>query len=270
MQFSVLASIYYKEIPVNLDLALLSVFNQSLTPNEVVLVKDGPLTNELEEIVSKYIKLYPSIIKIIPLEVNVGLGNALNHGLKYVSNEFVARMDTDDICYFNRFETQLNFLEAHPNISVVGGIIQEFNKEPGDLKQFRKLPLSYEELVRFSKFRNPLSHPSVMFRKSAVLAVGSYQDMPLFEDYFLWVRLLLNNYKIANIDQPLLHFRIGNDMIGRRSGVSYIKKEIHFLNTLKKYRFISNKDYYTSLGTKIPLRLLPKSILLFIYKTFLR
>lgn len=270
MKFSVLASVYIKEIPENLNLALESIFNQTLLPNEVILVKDGLLTEDLEDVILKFESKYPDILKIITLEKNVGLGNALNIGLHHVSNEIVARMDTDDICYFNRFEKQIQFLRDNPEISVVGGVVQEFNEIAGDLNQFRKLPLLHKDLLKFSKYRNPLSHPSVMFKKDDVLNTGSYQNMPLFEDYYLWVRMLLKGYKIANIDEPILHFRIGNDMIGRRSGLAYAKKELHFLKSLKEIKYMSNIDFIKSVIMKIPLRILPKSVLTFLYKKLLR
>lgn len=270
MNFSVLASVYIKEDANNLDLALKSVFSQTLMPNEVVLVKDGHLTNELEGVISKFQKEYNDVLKVIPLSKNFGLGKALNVGLDHVTNNTVARMDTDDVCYPDRFEKQINFLMNNPEISVVGGIVQEFNKNPGDLNQFRKLPLNSEALFKFAKYRNPLSHPSVMFKKAAVLNVDSYRDMPLFEDYYLWVRMLLKGYKIANINEPILHFRIGNDMIGRRSGFSYAKKEIKFIKALKKLGFLSQKDFIVSILMKVPLRILPKKFLTFLYKKLLR
>lgn len=270
MGLSVLASVYIKESPTNLGLALESLFKQTVCANEIVIVKDGPLTDEIEEVISQFKKKYPNILKIIPLKENVGLGNALNEGLKHITNNFVARMDTDDICYVNRFEKQLQFLKDNPEISVVGGVVQEFNKTPGDLNQYRKLPLNSKELYKFAKYRNPLSHPSVMFKKSAVLDVGSYKDMPLFEDYYLWIRMLMKGYKIANIEDPILHFRIGNDMIGRRSGLSYAKKEINFIKAIKELGFLNSKDFLTSIIMKVPLRILPKSFLTFLYKKLLR
>jgi len=270
MSFSVLSSVYIKENPISLKNALKSVFNQTLPPAEYILVKDGILNQELDNIITIYKSKYPEILKVVSIDKNVGLGKALNYGLQFCSYDLVARMDTDDICYSERFNKQVKFLEENQDISVVGGFIQEFNKKPGDLNQFRKLPIDSKELEEFSKYRNPLSHPSVMFRKKHVLSVGSYEDMPYFEDYYLWVKMLLKGYKIANINESILHFRIGNDMIGRRSGIQYIKKEFHFLKSIRALEFINFKEYYFSIITKIPLRLLPKPILLFIYKKILR
>ena len=270
MKFSVLASVYIKEKPSNLSVALDSVFNQTLLPDEFVLIKDGPLTPELDAIIDKYLEMHPDILKVIPLTKNMGLGNALNIGLENVSNEVVVRMDTDDICYEDRFEKLISFMSLNPDVSVIGSAVQEFDKEPMDLNQFRVLPESNKELIKFSKYRNPMNHPSVAFKKSAVIDSGSYQDMMLFEDYYLWMRIIDRGYKLANLPDVLLHFRIGNDMIGRRSGIGYVKKELHFLKTIRDEGMINNKEYLYSVISKAPLRLLPKRVLTFLYKKMLR
>lgn len=270
IQFSVLLSVYFKENPVFLEKALESLFKQTLLMDEIVLVKDGVLSCELNTIIDNYVKKYPNLIKVVTLEKNVGLGKALNFGLEYCSNEIVARMDTDDICYPDRFERQIHFLKQNQEISVVGGSIQEFNERIGDLNQIRRLPFTNKELLAFSKYRNPLNHPTVMFKKSHILSVGSYQDMLFFEDYYLWVRLLKKGYMLANIQEPILHFRVGNDMIGRRKGLKYALLEMKFLKKIREIKYISNKEYIISILTKIPLRFFPKKILKLLYKKLLR
>lgn len=270
MKFSVLMSVYYKEKGEFFKQAIESVLNNSLRPDQIVIVKDGQITPEINQIIYHYSRSYPQLFTVKQIDENVGLGKALNTGLDYVMYDIVARMDTDDICYEHRFRNQINFLINNPDISVVGTSVQEFNINPGDLNQFRILPRNSEELKKFSKFRNPLNHPTVMFKKKDIIISGSYQDMPLFEDYYLWVRVLSEKFQIANISEPLLHFRIGNDMIGRRSGWSYLKREIVFLKRIKKTGFLSNKDYVISVLIKLPLRLLPKNLLTFFYKKLLR
>lgn len=263
-------SVYYKEKVEFFKQAIESVLNNSLMPDQIVIIKDGPLAPELNQIIDYYSISYPQLFTVKQLGENVGLGKALNIGLDYVAHNIVARMDTDDVCYEDRFKNQINFLINNPDISIVGAAVQEFNINVGDLNQFRVLPENTEELKKFSKFRNPLNHPTVMFKKNDIIISGSYQDMPLFEDYYLWARVLSKKFHIANISEPLLHFRIGNDMIGRRSGWSYLKKEIVFLSGIKKIGFLSNTDYIISVMIKLPLRLLPKSLLAFLYKKLLR
>ncbi|MDR6923465.1 MULTISPECIES: glycosyltransferase [Chryseobacterium] len=270
MDFSVLISVYFKEKVEFLEKALDSILNNSLQPSQIILVKDGKLTKELDECIEIYCTKYSDLFTIVSLDANVGLGKALNAGLKHALYDIIARMDTDDICYQDRFKKQIEFLIKNPSISVIGTGIQEFNLIPGDLNQFRNLPVNSEDLLKFSKFRNPLNHPTVMFRKKAVIEAGSYQDMPLFEDYYLWVRMLHKGFKIANISEPLLHFRIGNNMIGRRSGWSYLKKELAFLSKIREINYINRKEFLVSGIVKLPLRILPKSILTFLYKKLLR
>ncbi|MEH6305227.1 glycosyltransferase [Olivibacter sp. CPCC 100613] len=270
MNFSVLMSVYNRDKASYLNLALESLLNQSVRPSEIVLIKDGPLTSSLEQCLRMYQQRCPGLFKIVSLEINKGLGAALHKGLQYCSNSLIARMDADDQCYFHRFEKQLAVMRADPAVAVLGTSIEEFRQHPGDLKQYRRLPQNSEDIRQYARYRNPMNHPSVMFRKEAVLAVGSYQDMPLFEDYYLWVRLLLAGYKFQNLPDTLLYFRIGNDMIGRRSGIQYVKKEYHFLKSIKQLGFINQKEYFISLFTKQPLRLLPKRILVYLYKFLLR
>jgi glycosyltransferase involved in cell wall biosynthesis len=267
--FSVLLSVYYQENPLYFRVSLDSIFNQTVLPTEIVLVKDGPLTSELDTVIEEYKLKYP-ILKILPLIKNVGLGKALNEGLKYCSYDWVARMDSDDICFPYRFEKQLQFLSESSDIAVFGTSMDEFILQPGDIESNRSLPTTHSELKLFAKKRNPFNHPTVMFNKKIIENVGSYQKVPLFEDYHLWLRVLNAGYKIANISEPLLYFRVGNDMIGRRHGYSYVKKEFYFYKRCVKENLLSKKDAFFAFFTRLPMRLIPKKILSFLYKKYLR
>lgn len=270
LQFSVLISVYFRDNADHLYLSLESLFQQTLKPDEIVLVQDGPLTAELYYVIDFFVRKNEIDFQVLALSENKGLGLALHSGLQLCQYNIVARMDSDDICCVDRFEKQIPYFTHKSEISVLGSAVEEFNMEPGDLSRFRRLPLSYIDILKFSKYRNPINHPSVVFRKDHVLKVGSYLDMPLFEDYYLWIRVLMTGYKMANLHDVLLKFRIGNDMIGRRHGISYLKKEICFLNTIRAFGHLSFLEYIFSLLTKIPLRLLPKTTLELIYKKFLR
>ena len=181
MKFSVLLSVYRKEQPAYLRQSLDSIFTQTLQPAEVVLVKDGPLTDALDEVAEEYCRKYP-VLKVVPLSENQGLGRALNEGLKYCSYDLVARMDTDDVAKPERFEKQIAVFCAHPEMDVVGAWIDEFEGSIENVISVRVLPLEDSEIRRFARKRNPVNHPVVMFRKSAVLVAGGYQHFPLFED----------------------------------------------------------------------------------------
>ncbi len=192
MKFSVLMSLYDKENPEFLSECLASLVNQTRQADEIVLVFDGAINLALQKVVQEFKPQLP--LTIIALTKNVGLGQALNAGLNACQHDWVMRMDTDDICVANRFEQQINFIQSHPEIDVLGGQIIEFEKQLSQGKKSRTVPTSHEAIFTSAKSRNPINHMTVAFKKSAVQAVGSYRHAPLFEDYDLWVRLLVAGY----------------------------------------------------------------------------
>lgn len=267
MNFSVLISVYIKENPVFLKNCLDSVFNQSSKPTEVILVKDGLLNEELDKVINSFLKDYESL-KIFGYEKNKGLGYALGFGLKECSHDIVVRCDSDDINDLERFEQQVKILEKS-NIAIIGSNIEEFYFSPGDAKRFRNLPQFNSGIQRFKLSRNPFNHMTVAFRKNVILSAGGYMDMPGFEDYYLWLKVL-KNHEGYNIQEPLVYARIGNDMIGRRHGYEYIKKEIKFQKQILKDGLIPKLRFYENICKKVLPRLLPKRLLSVIYKLFLR
>lgn len=269
IEFSVLLSIYYREKTEYAAAALQSIFEQTILPAEVILVKDGILTEELEEVIHEFQVNY-SILKVIPLPENIGLGNALNEGLKHCSFELVARMDTDDICYPYRFEKQIQFFLNNSDLDVVGSTISEFIDSPRNIISFRKLPEKHDEIAVFAKSRCPLNHPSVMFRKSRVLEVGGYKHFYLFEDYFLWMRMLKAGAKFHNIQESLLYFRANPEMIKRRGGSKYAKSELEFQKELLKQNMISYPIFVKNISIRIIVRIIPNALRSWIYKKNLR
>ena len=267
--FSALLSLYIKENPEFLRQSLDSLLHQTLLPDEVVLVEDGPLTPELEQIVSDYSSRYP-ILKVVPLPQNQGLGKALNEGIKYCSYELIARMDTDDVAKPDRFQKQVEVFEKHPEIDVCGAWIDEFEDNIDKIISTRKLPEWHNDIAAYAKKRNPINHPVVMFKKSAVMAVGSYQHFPLFEDYYLWVRMLMNGAKFYNIQESLLWFRFSPEMFKRRGGWGYAMKELKFQKTLRSIGFISTYNYLKNVIIRLITRIIPNSWRSFIYKKLLR
>lgn len=273
MKFSVLISVYVKENPTFFRQALDSINCQSLLPDEIVLIKDGPLTNDLEEVIDDFVFKFKNSVKIISLSENRGLGFALSIGLMECSYDLIARMDTDDISALNRFEKQIDFFKKNPNIDLLGSNIEEFNIVPGDLNRLRILPQNSQEIIKFSKYRNPINHPTVMFRKEKVIAAGNYQsDILLFEDYSLFIRMIKNDAKLYNIQESLLFFRVGSgiETIKRRSGFHYVKKEWKFSLFLLRIGHINTFEWLFYIITKLPFRMLPSSFVLFIYNKFLR
>jgi len=266
---SVLLSLYHKETSQHLRKSLDSIFNQSLLSAEVILVEDGPLTEELYQVVTEYSQRY-SELKVVSLPQNVGLGNALNEGLKHCSYDIVARMDTDDIAKLNRFERQLKVFEEHPEYDVVGAWIDEFEGDIRHVSSIRMLPETPNEIYEFAKKRNPINHPVVMFRKRAVEAAGGYKHFPLFEDYYLWVRMLLNGAKFYNIQESLLFFRSSPEMFKRRGGFSYACTEAKFLWHIHQLGLVGLVQTCLNIPLRFMTRIIPNGLRSWIYKKILR
>ncbi len=204
-------SVYKKEQPGHLKESIQSILSQTLKTDNFVLVCDGKLTKELEQIIKEFQENNPGIFSILRLERNRGLGIALQEGLPYCKHELVARMDSDDIAKPCRCEKQIEIF-CTKQVDIVSGTIEEFNKVPGDRKIYKILPENQEEIIRYARTRNPFNHPAVMFRKTAVEAVNGYQPFYLLEDYYLWVRMLGNGARAYNIQENLLYMRVGRDV----------------------------------------------------------
>ncbi|MCS7232357.1 MAG: glycosyltransferase, partial [Elusimicrobiota bacterium] len=230
-KFSVLIPVYFKENPYFLKESLISCIEQTLPPNEIVIVKDGPLTSELDEIINKIMSKYKNItdFKIINLSQNKGLGKALQKGVIHCSYNIIARMDSDDICDPKRFEKQINFFINHPNIDLIGGWIGEFIDNPNKLITIRKTPIDYENIKKSLRYINPINHMTVMFKKSSVIKAGNYQDYLFLEDYYLWYRMIRCNMILLNIPEILVYVRT-KDLIKRRKGFYYFKQEKKLFN----------------------------------------
>lgn len=270
MNFSVLISIYNKERPKYLSRALKSIWDdQILKPNEIVLVKDGPLSDDLETVIRNWSNRLKSKIKVVNINVNSGLGIALRTGLNECSHDIIARMDADDVSLPHRFSSQISYLNKNKHIELLGAHISEFNTTENETNNSRIVPLGHEKIIQKSKFLNPFNHPVVMFRKSSVLAAGNYIDLIGFEDYFLWVRMIKNGSQFANIDETLLLMRT-NDMIRRRSGFKYAYNEWKFQSKILKLNHINYIEFTFNLISRIPLRVLSPVFIGFVYKYILR
>ncbi len=267
--FSVLISTYINDNPLYFEKALLSICNQSLIPNQIVIVIDGEITEENETVISKFKNQFIEIVTLVKLPVNLGLGNALNEGLKHCKYNLVARMDADDECFFERFETQTKYFETNPNISVLGSYMQKFCFSPNDLNDIKKRPIQYKKIKAYSKFCCPLNHPTVMFNKAHIQAVGGYKmikGVNIFEDHYLWLRLLNENYLIGNIPECLVHYNSNRNKPIKYYGLGFLKKEFIFFTTCYKEKLIPLSSYLFVLFTRLPLRILPKKILQLSYK----
>ena len=267
--FSVLMSVYSKEQPEFLREAMESVFRQTVLPAEVVLVEDGPLTPALDAEIAKLQALHKEI-KVVPLSVNSGLGRALDAGLNQCTYSLVARMDTDDVCRPQRFERQLEVMEEHPEIDVCGTWIDEFSDSTEHSISTRRLPEKHEDLVEFGKKRNPMNHMTVMFRKEKVIASGGYQHYPLFEDYYLWVRMMMRGCRFYTIQESLVDVRADLKMMARRGGLKYALTEARLQMLFFGLKYIGGSRMMVNMSQRFMVRLLPNQIRLWLYMHKLR
>lgn len=263
--FSVLLSVYNKENPIYLDQSLKSIYtDQKIKPNEIILVKDGPINIDLENVIEKWMQILPSILRVITLKENNGLAKALNIGLKYCSNDLVARMDTDDLSTPERFHHQVLFMIKNPDIAVSSGVIEEYDSLLETKISERTLPLSHEEIKSFAKRRSPISHPACIFRKSIILKEGGYPNI-YPEDYALWGKLINNGYIFGNIPEKLIKMRAGRSIMERR-GLDFLKGEIKTYYYFNKIGFINNKDLILNIILKSITRLSPRWVKIILYK----
>ena len=268
--YSVLMSVYYKETPQNLKKSIESVLNQTVPCNEFVIVKDGPLTKELDKLIDKYVSKNKDLFNIVSLEKNVGLGLALKEGVSHCKNELIARFDSDDISVETRCEKQLKEFKKNPNLDIIGSNHIEFIDTIDNIASYKNLPVTDEEIKKYARRRNPFSHSAVMYKKSKVLESGNYRNYYYLEDYDLWVRMIQNNCTCLNIDEYLSYVKVSKDLYKRRGGIKYLKSILKFKKELYKNGFYSLKDYIISVGSHTIVCLMPGSLRQFTYKKLLR
>lgn len=265
--YSVLMSVYYKEQAEYLRTAMNSIWMQTIPTDDFVLVCDGSLTPELDDVIDEMEERYTDILQVIRLEQNVGLGNALNAGIKKCKNELVARMDSDDISRLDRCEKQLAVFCQHPEVSICSGTIVEFIDSPHNVIGKRELPLNDKEIKAFSRKRNPCNHPAVMFRKSSVETAGGYmEEFHLFEDYYLWVRMFMKGAIAMNLKDPILYMRTPADLYMRRGGRNYAKDMLSFHWWMKSQGWISDFTFLTCAIPHAIVCILPNSFRAAVYR----
>ena len=268
--YSVLMAVYGRERAEYLKQAIESVQAQTLPTEDFVLVCDGPLTAELEEVIATKHRDMGSVLKVVRLQKNGGLGRALKVGLKHCKYELVARMDSDDIAYPDRCEKQLAVFKEHPEVSICSGVVEEFSSDPSVVTTRRIVPETNAEIVEFAKKRSPFNHNCVMYKRSAVEAVGSYQDFYLLEDYYLWLRLLMAGYEGYNLQEPLLHMRASSSMYLRRSGFKYAKTQVKLFKFMKQQGFIGRGQYVRSCVLRSLSALAPNWLRILMFRRVLR
>lgn len=265
-KYSVLMSLYKKEKPAYLRLAIDSMLNQTVKPDEIVLVEDGPLTDELYAVLDEY----DDKLTRVRNEKNLGLGLALNVGLKVCRNELVARMDTDDISKPERCEKQLKRFGDRPELSIVGAWVDEFTESPEKVVSTRAVPTDSEAIYQFAKRRSAFNHPAVMYRKSAILAQGGYSDLRRNQDVDLFGRMLYAGDKAENVGEALLWFRSNDDLAKRRRSWENTWSYIDTIRRFWKMGYSSFMDYILVAVAQTGMYLMPVKVQHWVYQKFLR
>lgn len=267
--YSVLMSVYAKEQPEYLQMSIDSMLQQTCPTNDFVLVCDGKLTEILYGVIDEYREKYSDIFHVVQLDKNVGLAEALNAGLPKCKNDIVARMDSDDVSYPERCELQIKVMNSQ-RVDLVGSNINEFVDDPEKIISSRVVPCTHKEIVKYSKKRNPFNHPSVMYRKSKVLAVGGYENYLFFEDYYLWVKMIRAGYKTYNITKSLVNMRVGAGLYNRRGGIKYIRCMVRFRRKLLREHYITIFEFGVIMVGHIGISMMPNKLRKYIYILLLR
>lgn len=266
--FSVLMSLYHKESPNHLKAALASLQSQTLPAAQVVLVLDGPIPQALEEAMQPFLASLP--MTVVRLGENRGLAKALNAGLPHCREAWVARFDTDDLCEPDRFQAQWSFLQTHPEVDILGAAILEFESSPDTPYALRTVPQENANIVAYARRRNPFNHMTVTFRKAVVEAAGGYPDDHLYEDYALWVKLIQQGCRCANLEQPLVRARAGRDMANRRGGWKYLQSEWRVQARFRNQGFLNWRQFLTNMLVRASVRMAPQWLRGWVYSSLIR
>lgn len=268
-RFSVVMAVYRNDNPVWIRHALESILNQTYRSNDIVIVRDGTVSKNIENILKEYEETYDEV-KIVRLSTNVGAGQARNEGVKCAKNELVAIMDADDLSLPNRFELQLAEFKRSPDLALVGGQISEFKDEPDSIVGYRKVPTNYDAIKKFAHYRSPINHVTVMFKKSVFLSIGGYPKMSRAEDYYMVSSLLFNKYMMNNLDSTLVNCRTNSDNIRRRKTFRNVHENI--ISRWKIYRLgaISFIHFFLSSTAQVGLFIMPVRLINLFFGIFLR
>lgn len=273
---SAILPVYRKNNPAQVKAALDSILAQTRLPDELLVVTDGPVPAELEQVIHNaqftiQNEKLPVEVAYLPQEKNKGLGETLRVAVEKTQCDYVARMDADDICLPERFETQMKCFEEHPEVSVVGGQIVEFDGAETNITGRRRVPLRHEDIAAYMKSRNAMNHVTTIIRRKDLLAAGNYQPLNWLEDYYLWVRMLQQGYRFMNVPDDVVLVRAGKAQTDRRGGLDYFYYEKKLFGYMRSQHFISWGRYLLNLVERGCVRLLlPLSLRHWFYRFFLR
>ncbi|WP_254716598.1 glycosyltransferase [Actinomadura sp. WMMB 499] len=235
-----------------------AVHDQTHRPDQVVLVQDGPVSPELGVCLKELVAGSPVEVSYVPLEHNRGLGPALDAGLQAARHDIIARMDADDIAMPHRFQMQVPLVRAGADL--VGAGLLEFGTGIDDIVGRRIPPSDPEDIARYSRLHDPFNHPTVVYRRSAVTAVGGYGDLPLMEDYWLFARMIAAGARVVNVSEPLVYYRVGDGAYQRRGGRDLLRSELRLQREMRREGFITGTQYVRNVVVRGGYRLVPTAI----------
>ncbi|MCL2190066.1 MAG: glycosyltransferase [Defluviitaleaceae bacterium] len=268
MNVSLLLCTYIKDNPQHLKQSLESINAQTTLPVQLIIVKDGPLTEALEGVINSF--TFANEVTIVALPQNKTLGLARAAGVIAAKHMWVALMDSDDMCLPDRLQKQVEMLTNNPDLGIIGGQIMEYDDIPGQALSVRSVPTDHEAICKYARRRNPFNAMTVMFNRKKAIEAGNFRLLSGFEDYDLWARMMAKGAMCANHPDVLVHARIGNGLYARRKGLCYIRSELRMQQILYRLKIISKFDYIRNIITRIPVRLLPHAGLAAVYKRFAR
>lgn len=244
-----------------------SIINQTLKPNELLVIFDGPVKSNIRELIKEYQGKY-NFIKIINFPSNRGLGYVLNRAVKLCKNKYIARCDADDISKKNRFKKQIEFLIKYPKVDVLGtNIIELFDNK---FYSKKKMPYNHDDIIKKINFRNPINHSSIIFKKKKLVQSGNYKEMFYFEDYYMWFRMIKKGCYFKNMSDYLVYMNVDENFYSRRTGLKYFKYYFVFLKRLYKEKNINILIFFLCLLVRSPIIFINKNLIKYIYLRILR
>lgn len=269
--YSVLMSVYSGENPGFFAESLESLYVQTYPADEIVLVCDGDLTEQLDSVIEQYDKKFDGRLKVHRLESHGGTARCANIGLSLCKNEYILKMDSDDICLENRADKQMTYLAEHPEVSILGSFIQEFQSDTGENIAIRKPPIENDEIRKFAKRRAPFNNQTLVYKKSLAQSIGGYsEELERCEDYDFMVRMLIAGAVAANIPEVLVRYRVTSGNLNRRRNWRNTKSFIAVRRKIRKMGFSSFADFIIPCASQLVLFIVPSFVTGFIYKKLLR
>jgi glycosyltransferase involved in cell wall biosynthesis len=258
-EFSLLLPVWAGDRPDFLTAAFRSsVQDQTRRPDEVVIVRDGPVPPALAQALADLVAGSPVPVRLLELPRNGGLGPALDAGLAACSHDVVARMDADDLSLPHRFAVQLPMIES--GLDLVGAGLVEFGDHPDDLVGTRTPPTDPADIAARARFADPFNHPTVVYRRDLVRAVGGYSDFALMEDYLLWAKLLVAGARVANTAEPLVKYRVGAGAYARRGGLGQLRAELAVQRRFRELGFTTRRQWARNVVLRGGYRLVPERL----------